>query len=297
MVLYNPDWNITCEAIDSLASQVDSLCIVDNTQEAENSSRFVGRNNIHYIPLRSNKGIAAAQNVGIRYLTDLRFQYILFSDQDTLAPTGIVKELLSDFLRLKENGFNIGLIGPVPVNKTTGKPYASKIPSINKIECDGNQYDECSYIISSFSLIPTQSFKDAGAFREDFFIDFVDNEWCFRLHSLLGLSPFISHRLSILHELGKSQKFLGKQVNISSPFRLYYQIRNYFWIRQLNYVPSAWLSQVRNKLIPKIAYYSIVPKQRFSYIKSILRGIHDGIKTNRNRTKFNPPKINPPYEC
>ena len=285
MVLYKPDWRITSEAIDSLASQVDSLCIIDNTPDAENSSRFISQGNIHYISLKSNAGIAAAQNAGIRYLSEIGMQYILFSDQDTLAPADIVKELLSDFLKLRENGFNIGLIGPVPVNKATGNPYISKISSINKVECGDFKFDECQYVISSFSLVPSRYFKETGGFREDFFIDFVDNEWCFRLHSLLGLSPFISHRLSVLHELGKSQRFLGKQINISSPFRLYYQIRNYFWIRKLDYVPKAWLSQVRNKLIPKIVYYSIVPKQRLAYIKSILRGVRDGVKNKHKQDK------------
>lgn len=279
MVLYEPDWKITGNAIRSLASQVDKLCIVDNTPDSDNSSRLVEYNNVHYIPLKTNKGIASAQNIGIKYLQDNEFPFILFSDQDTEAPDDIVAGLLKDFFLLSDNGYNVGLIGPMPINKKTQKPYENKVRSVKEFVCGNKLFIESRYIISSFSLIPVENFNKVGYYYEDFFIDFVENEWCFRLKSRLSLSAYISCGLKIQHELGASGTFLGKQISISSPFRLYYQIRNYFWIRKLDYLYPQWIEQVRRKLILKLIYYPIVPTNRISYLRSIFRGLKDGIKS------------------
>lgn len=277
MVLFEPDWKVTAEAIASLAPQVKLLCIIDNTPDADNSDRFTGYDNILYIPLKKNSGIAAAQNIGIRHLSDNGYQFILFSDQDTLAPSGIVQGLIKDYHLLKDRGYNIGLIGPTPVNKSTGQPYDNPVRVIRHLECGSRGFTECRFIISSFSLVPTAHFRTAGLYHESLFIDFVENEWCFRLKLTLGLSAYISRQLEVRHSLGVSRTFLGKQINVSSPFRLYFQIRNYFWVRQLDYVSSEWLRQVKAKLIAKLFYYPIIPRQRLAYLRSITRGLRDGL--------------------
>ncbi len=279
MVLYEPDWDVTGKAIEALAPQVNMLCIVDNTPQAVDTGRFAPHDNVHYIPLNANKGIAAAQNEGARFLLNQGMSFLLFSDQDTLAPENLVAGLMEDYKILEAENCNVGLIGPVPVNKVTGQPYTSKVRAIKEIECHGRKLTECQYIISSYSLIPSSSIKKGGEFMEKLFVDFVDNEWCFRLHHRTGLSPYISRRLAVSHELGKSKKFLGKQINVSSPFRLYFQIRNYFLVKKLEYIPADWLKGVRNKLIPKLLFYPIVPKDRCLYMKSIVRGLRDGLKS------------------
>lgn len=276
MVLFKPDWEVTVKAINALAPQVDELCVVDNTPAADNSSHFRGFPNIHYIPLGENRGIAAAQNVGIQHFIDLAYDFVVFSDQDSTCPENLIDGLLNDFHLLKGNNYPIGLIGPAPINRKTGIPYENKKKYIDTFNLNNHTFIESESIISSFSLVPTINFIKTGLFFEELFIDFVENEWCFRLKNKLGLSAFISKRLKIEHELGYSKKFLGRNISISSPFRLYFQIRNFFWLKKLPYTTKAWKKQTSSKLILKLLYYPIIPRERVRYIQSIWHALRDG---------------------
>ncbi len=286
MVLYKPDWSVTDKAIESLASQVDLLCLVDNTPNADYSEKFKDKGVIKYIPLSDNKGIAAAQNIGVNFLIQCNYKFVVFSDQDSIASTGIVHGLKQEYELLKSNGINVGLVGPTPINKVTGEPYENKAKYMRDIELDGHRFTECQSIISSYSFISLDLFEKIGPFLESLFIDFVENEWCFRLYQRLGLSSYLSRNLLISHELGVSKRFMGRQISISSPFRLYFQIRNFFWLNELSYTPEQWRKQVRNKLLYKLMYYPIIPSKRLEYVKSIYKGLKDGLTKKRTFKKY-----------
>lgn len=76
MVLYNPDFEVT-KALSSLASQVDQICVVDNSP-SDHSEVLGGYESVEYKPLLKNVGIAAAQNIGIRHFIDLGYDFVLF---------------------------------------------------------------------------------------------------------------------------------------------------------------------------------------------------------------------------
>lgn len=288
LILYQPDLSVTLPAIRTLYPQVNEICIVDNTPNQNIEERFTSFGNVTYISLNNNLGIAAAQNIGIQYFLKKKFDYLLFSDQDSCASPNIVSELIEDYQNVKRRGFNIGLIGPLPINKKTLKPY--RHTSIKTLNINGNSYIECETIISSFSLIPLRRFYEIGLYNESLFIDFVENEWCFRLRESKRLSPYISERLKINHELGQSKTFLGLPISISSPFRIYFQFRNYLWLRKISYIPSRWKKAILKKLLLKLIYYPIIPKKRIHYMQRILKGLKDGLLNNlpQNRT-FNQP--------
>lgn len=278
LVLYNPNIEEVLLSINTLAPQVDELCLIDNTPDQDIHDIFRSFENIHYIPLFNNVGIATAQNVGIKYFECNNFDFVLFSDQDSLAPKNLVSNLLIDFYRLQQEGINVGLVGPLPINKHTGKPYHNRKKYIKDINVHNELYIECQSIISSFSLIPLVYFKKIGLYKDELFIDFVENEWCFRIREMLGVSAYISTRLTIQHELGKSKKFLWFNISISSPFRIYFQVRNYLWLRKKSYVSVEWKKQTFRKLILKLLYYPIFPQNRWDYIKRIFNGFRDGSK-------------------
>ena len=279
VVLFHPNIDIMIASIKSLIDQVDEICIIDNTPNQDIGEKFSLLTNVKYIPLSTNQGIAAAQNIGIQYLQKKKVDFVLFCDQDSEASNNIVLNLLKDYAQLKQNGYNIGLIGPLPINKKTLKPYGNKNKYLREIFIADDTYIESESIISSFSLIPISLFNEIGLYRELLFIDFVENEWCFRLREQKHLSSYISKRLTIKHELGQSKRFLGLTISISTPFRIYYQVRNYIWLHRLSYVPTRWKKQVFRKLILKFIYYFIIPNNRLTYMKRMYKGIKDGLRT------------------
>ena len=53
LVLYNPNIDILSKALKSLTSQVNEICIVDNSENS-NEKLLENFTNIHYIPLYKN---------------------------------------------------------------------------------------------------------------------------------------------------------------------------------------------------------------------------------------------------
>ena len=139
------------------------------------------------------------------------------------------------------------------------------------------EYYKMHSIISSYSLIPIKNFYTVGLMEEHLFIDFVDQEWCWRAHYFNNMTCILVPDITITHELGISKKFLGKRISISSPFRIYFQTRNLLWLRKRDYVPLYWKRTNIKKLIYKIIYYSLFSNKRIIYIKNIFKGIFDGL--------------------
>lgn len=273
VVLYNPDVGQTERSIQSLLSQVDCIYIADNS---DTPSFRLKDSKIVYNPLCHNIGIAAAQNIGIRFFVDNGYDFVLFSDQDSTPQDGLVESLAAAYMRLKDV-IPISAIGPMPVNRKTGTPYIYKQCIIGKDNICGMDYYMMHSIISSYSLVPVKNFNTVGMMDERLFIDFVDQQWCWRAAYYNGMTCILVPGISITHELGVSKKFLGRGISVSTPFRMYFQTRNLLWLSKETYTPRYWKRMNIRKFFPKIIYYSLFSKTRMAYIRRILKGLTDGL--------------------
>lgn len=274
IVLYNPDPKSIEEAVGRLLAQVDIVCLIDNSN-VTHEQYFGNKERLHYIPLMGNKGIAAAQNIGIRHMKESGMDFVLFSDQDSLCDERLVGRLIESYTLLEENNYKVATIGPVPINKKTGKPYITRQNIIKRIELFGHHFSQMYSVISSFSLTRLSTFDTIGLFDEELFIDGVDNEWGWRAKERYGFDSFIAEELSFQHYQGIDT---GLPIKKSSPFRLYYQFRNYFILTKRSYTPSFW--KRRNFLMYglKAIVYPLFFAPRWQYLKSIVKGLRDGIK-------------------
>ena len=275
MVLYNPDVEAVEKAIVGLLPQVDLLCLVDNSSTSH-EQHYGGRDNLHYIPLMENRGIAEAQNTGIRYLQEAGMDFVLFSDQDSLCDNGLVSALLKAYLTLEHDGHQIATVGPVPVNKKTGKPDITKQYIINDFEISGQRFLQMHSIKSSFSLTRLSTFDTVGCFEKELFIDGVDSEWCWRAMKQFGLCSFIVSDLKFQHFNGEDTKMPIKK---STPFRTYYQFRNYLVLRKRDYTPSSWKKKNATKFVIKSIAYPLFVSPRLKFLKSIIKGVKDGMQS------------------
>lgn len=293
MVLFNPDWDETLQAVDALSAQLDILCLIDNTPDDDAAARFNSRNGIIYKSLGHNAGIAAAQNEGIRILLRNDCSYILFSDQDSMPEPDAVKTLYNAVKLLEDNGVAVGAVGSRAICKTTGEPYHFEsireigYPQELKNLPDHHNITECYSVISSISMIPAEALRINGGFDEILFIDGVDHEWCWRAWHAHKLRSFIADDVPILHSLGNNQKSIGsRKVSVAATFRTYYQFRNFIWLKKRNYVPDFWIKKNRIKYIVKAIYFPLTTSPRLKYLKNICRGVWDGIRDNHPHSSF-----------
>lgn len=276
VVLYNPNWVLTEKVILAVLPQVHMLYIVDNSPTP--SSKDIFQNpKIQYEFLGGNKGIAFAQNEGLKMLQDDNLDFCFFLDQDSIVEDNMIQILVNHYQNLVKRGFYVGAIGPRPVNRQQGKEYRGSVKKGVSIDKDTTEVTE---LISSASLIPIDNLKKVGNMDTSLFIDGVDHEWCWRCSKLTGARFFISEKTHLSHQLGEGdKKFLWRKVAIPTPFRTYYQFRNYFILVTRGYVPLYWKLSNGLKYIIKMFYYPIFTPPRKAYLKNIYSGISDGIKS------------------
>jgi len=222
IVTYNPNSTRLAKMLASILPQVDECVLVDN-----GSTEFRNMpNHVHVISLGNNCGIAYAQNRGIEYALEKGADWILLSDQDTIYPPNYVKTLLKEGAKLS----NIGCLVPVfydEVKQTLSKICITKNHAI--IPEEGKVY-ELAHAISSGTLIPAEVLKKVGLMNEKFFIDWVDNEWCWRV-TKAGYKIYSPTNVKITHQLGDGVIKLGKiKLTKRSVFRFYYILRNGFYL-------------------------------------------------------------------
>ncbi len=285
IVLYNPEKERLKNALDIMISQVDMVCLVDNSEDSH-EEWFIGRPKVHYIPLLKNVGIAAAQNTGIRELAKEGCDYALFSDQDSLAEADTVGKLTAALTALEAKGCKVGAVGTRPFNRQTGKPYPQKSKEIRRITADelniASDVTECYSLISSITMIPLRYFQEVGGFDETLFIDGVDHEWCWRAWHKGGLRSFMVEGAVLNHKLGEGDRKLGtKEVAIASAARVYYQYRNYLWLCRRSYVPKFWKKRHLVKYAVKLVYFPLFVAPRLTYARNMARGIRDGLFKKR----------------
>lgn len=283
VVLYNPDFNLLTRSLELLMSQVDEVCLIDNSS-LDNSERISKSQNVKYIALKENVGIATAQNIGIKYFEQKDFDFVFFSDQDSVDESVVIADLIGVYHKCESKGLKIAAISPMPVNRATNKPYLSRTNVIKKY-LKGELLEEYDIInvksvISSFSLVKISTYKSVGYLESELFIDGVDSEWCWRADSMCGLKSYIVSDLTFSHFQGIDERAKYKK---SSPFRSYYQYRNFIVLFRRKYVPFSWKIVNLVKFSIKLFYYPLCVNPRVKYLNSIIRGIKDGLKNKMGK--------------
>ena len=151
----------------AVSSQVDRVLIVDNYSDNVKEIRSIVQSysNTELIENSDNDGLAAALNQLCDMAMNEGYEWILTLDQDTLIPDGMI-DVFSAYVNDDKNA----IICPAVYYEGWGKTVRGK-----------GITDVVKACMTSGSFTRLSAWKEVGAFREDFFIDFVDNEFCIRL--------------------------------------------------------------------------------------------------------------------
>ncbi|WP_429069046.1 glycosyltransferase family 2 protein [Aeromonas veronii] len=276
IVTYNPDVDFLLLNVNNLlcCDSVNKIHIVDNTVGGSDLSVF-NNSSVKLHVLGENRGIATAQNVGMRAAIDEDADYIILFDQDSTLLPGLISGLLIQMEHAKKIGLKIACIGPRPLDvfsRKIHKPLFQK----EDVLCDGITI--CKQIIASGKLIDTTVLSNIGLMDDGLFIDGVDHEWCWRARNN-GYIVAISDNIIMEHKLGDARGvFLGLKYKIGAPIRMYYQFRNILILIRRGYVPMYW--KVRNLIgvLFRLVIFGLFDKDRGLRREYMFRGILDGFK-------------------
>lgn len=216
VVLYHPGPEVLAN-IASWAGQVESVFAVDNTEGdiSEVVSAVAGMDKVILIRNRGNEGIARALNIGAARALERGFDFLLTMDQDSAAAADMLERMLACLEGRNISG--VGIISPVHLTKASRTPPAA-------LECR-----EVMTPMTSGCLLNLAVYRQAGPFRDELFIDFVDNEYCLRLRRA-GFSVLRAGNALLRHSVGDTRTYGPFVATNHSPLRRYYKTRNRFWV-------------------------------------------------------------------
>lgn len=228
IVLYYPD-ELVFKRIDNLSNQVDFLIVYDNTDDA--ISFTVGKissSKIMYVSNEKNEGIATPLEFARTYALQNDYDFLLTSDQDTNFPEDYVSSILS----LKYLNDSHSIFGPIFYDRNNNRyakfPIKKGFLPVRSLVSHMKGPVDVFCIITSGAIHRVSDLNDIGAFREDYFIDYVDNEYCLRAWSK-GHKVVVCPEIVIEHALGERNLTNGL-IKFSptnySPIRKYYMTRN-----------------------------------------------------------------------
>jgi rhamnosyltransferase len=233
IVTYHPD-DECLDAIHNMACQGHKIIAVDNTPSLH-WRPFPALPSLTVIRLGSNFGLASALNRGIESAASEGYNHIFLLDQDTRVP----HRFFEDMIKFKEqvDSTNERCAACVPnFFDRNSKTYA-KFPVLSRfvfrhVSCGINHslfLPDATIAITSGTLIDYSRVKLIGLMKDDYFIDFIDNEFCLRVYRS-GFQIAVNFNITIDHAIGQREvhKIIGVAMkpNHHSPERRYYISRN-----------------------------------------------------------------------
>ena len=223
VVLYNPDEkDVSCN-ISTYIDYIDKLYLIDNSKN-NNQDKFknIDSNKIEYIHNGGNLGIATALNVAARKAIEDGYTWLLTMDQDSKFK-GDSMHCLEEYVR-NEYPKNSKLAIVSPFHDTV-------LSSGNKP--DINTVDKPIIVMTSGNIINLESYQAIGGFKDWYFIDCVDFDYCLNLIR----NKYEIHQVNksiLAHELGDTVKreLFGKTYFCDNHnfIRRYYIVRNRHYI-------------------------------------------------------------------
>ena len=252
IIWYNPSQSDIANT-HNLAEIIPCVLVIDNSDRS-NSSHVI-KANIQYYPLYNNLGIATALNYGFQKAVERGFKYVLSLDQDSNFNAGNLQRFEERASQLFKDPSTAIVAASLEIDEYNVQPYVKKTN------------------ITSGSMTSLVAWEAIGRFKDDFFIDHVDHEFCLRLNQ----RNFLIYQLPdvyMQHALGypKTRKLLGKIYTSPgySADRLYYYYRNRLYLAK--YRKESFHS-VSMFLCRKARLILLVEDKRLPKIVAMLTGV------------------------
>ena len=280
VVTFHPDAGLG-ERVRRVSRQVAATVIVDNGPAAAGADMLqalAASPGVTLIRNGENLGIARALNQGLQHAIEQNYAWALLMDQDTVVDDALVETLLAAHAACPDPA-RTAAVG-ARFRDTHDRPSAAR-----PLKARGESWQEVEAVITSGTLLPLGPFAALGPFREEFFIDYVDIEYCLRARAR-GYR-IIETRLPLMsHTVGAPSRhqLLGRgrwTTNHPAERRYYIARNNTVLLREYgtsNGGSWRWKSIVRTvRLCRRIALFE---RDKRAKILAVVQGWWDGMHGN-----------------
>lgn len=265
VVLYNPTAAHIAN-IDGYCRSVETVFAIDNSEEPDPAiaAQLSGLTNVEYIANHDNLGIARGLNMGAELALGAGFDLLLTMDQDSEVTAGMIEALLGCLAAVGRG--RAGIVSPVHQLEETLVSHQAP-------------WEEVEVTMTSGNLLNLEAYRAAGPFNDDYFIDYVDHEYCLRLRQhgyriVQANDAVLRHRLGVM----TWHRFLHKRIKLGNhpPIRRYYSFRNRFHLhsRYGRDFPSCFRYFYR-EIAQEVAAVVFLETQAMEKLRMMLRGYLD----------------------
>lgn len=271
--VYYPSESVK-DHVKAIASQVDRVYICDNSPES-NAALFAWADlgdKIQYTCFRKNLGLSRAFN---RILRDPEISWqeddaVFFFDQDSLIEEGHIEKMLAVSARLRAGGWDVGCLGPVYFNTSSG---TVEVPKAKKRLFDSTY--AVSSIITSSMLCTYGNLRRIGFWNEHVFLDMADWDLCWRMMAA-GKICCMTQAVILHHSVGSGERFVGPlKLRVGQPIREYYQIRECMYLFSRAYTPVKYRVRFLAMLLVRSPLHLLFLDQRKLRLRYMIRGFAD----------------------
>jgi len=273
VVSYFPEAGFA-ECLHGIQSQCDCVIIVDNGSTEQSHDLLLGLRGgiVRLHEMGRNTGLGAALNQGIAQARALGYDWVILFDQDSL-PLSDMAACFSGILASHPAPDEVAIVGSAFIDRNRQPAPKRQHPP------DSAPWREKRRVITSGMLLSLEAFEDIGPFREEFFIDTIDHEYCYRARRkgwriLQSTAPLLAH--SVGHY--RPHRFLGRVVWRShhSALRCYFMTRNPMILAREERA-FARLSRGAAKALTNILFIMLFEEDKARKTRATLSGCMHGL--------------------
>ena len=196
VVTYFPPHGVQSR-LEKIAKHVDRLIVIDNSASDNVSALLAavaGTTGAELLLNSYNVGIAKALNQGVDFARVNGAAWVVFFDQDS-EPNDEFRSEFDHIRSVYDEGKPLGVIGS---NYFLSGHAAARYPTESP---DGKKYTAITSVITSGSSYAMTMLARLGPFKDEYFIDCVDTEYCWRARTN-GYAVCITTRPLVTHTIG-----------------------------------------------------------------------------------------------
>ncbi len=226
-VLYQPT-EAFLRNLDVAVAAGQNVIAVDNSPQPEPSlHEALQRQGVTIMHNANRGGLAGAYNRGAEILSERGCDVMFLLDQDSDIGEGFFDAMMQACERIEHEAFVLGpkiyeihlekFMPVLPPGRRWPKPVKMREPTEGLFDT--------LFVISSGSAISAQAYRRLGAFREDFFIEYVDVEYGLRANSQ-GIPVLMNAAVTMRQTTGHIERHGRLFTTNHAAWRRYYGARN-----------------------------------------------------------------------
>lgn len=280
IVTYHPDGMVLGRLVATIAPTVEQILVISN------GGQLTLELDVEIITNVRNLGLSSALNRGIVWAEERNFSEVLLFDQDSNPSPEMVPELRKALAVLQASGRKTAGLGPVHIDARNGTvfPFVTwHFPRNVEVLGDPGEIVAADFLITSGTLIPMDALRDIGLMDDVLFIDNIDTDWCaravergYRVHGVMNSK--------MLHSIGNYVFTLrlpfgcSKKINVHSPVRLYYIMRNRLLMYRRKHISWAWMwHDILGAIVHFVMLVFFIPG-RVANLRAAICGVVDGVR-------------------